>query len=290
MSDLPKCDIAIIGGTGVYEFEHLTELKTIEVDTPFGKPSGLTVGKLGDELVLFVARHGANHRMLPTEIPYKANIFACKMMGVKYLFTVSACGSLREDYVPGDLVMIDQFIDRTKNRDATFFGNGVVGHVEFGSPVCDKLHKIAGDAIVESLPNVKVHRTGTYVCMEGPAFSTRAESRMYQKWGGDIIGMTALTEAKLAREAEISYTSVGLVTDFDAWREGEHADVASIMKVVASNSANAQIFNKAVIHTLSKNKFDSPVHTCLDSALMTRGDKFPAELKEPLKVIFGRFY
>ena len=212
------------------------------------------------------------------------------MLGVKFLFTVSACGSLREDYSPGDLVMIDQFIDRTKTRDATFFGNGVVGHAAFGDPVCMKLHKLAGDAIAKSLPEVKVHRSGTYICMEGPAFSTRAESRMYQKWGGDIIGMTALTEAKLAREAEIAYSSVGLVTDFDAWREGEHADVASIMKVIASNSANAQIFNKAVIEALSANKFDSDAHTCLDSALMTRGDKFPADQKEPLKVIFGRFY
>eukprot|EP01063_Lacrimia_lanifica_P015380 TRINITY_DN22164_c0_g1_i1.p2 TRINITY_DN22164_c0_g1~~TRINITY_DN22164_c0_g1_i1.p2 ORF type:complete len:292 (+),score=135.37 TRINITY_DN22164_c0_g1_i1:70-945(+) len=291
MSTYPQCDIALVGGTGVYELEGMENIQDIVMDTPYGKCAHMFVGDFCGEKVVFYSRHGKGHKLLPSEIPFQANIYACRVLGVKYMFTVSACGSLRADYKPGDLVIIDQFIDRTKNRPATFFGNGVVGHVTFGHPVCQEFHSLVHETVKATLPDVAVHPKGTYVCMEGPAFSTQAESRMYRMWGGDIIGMTALTEAKLAREAEIAYSSVGLVTDFDAWKDDEpHAEVSEIMKVIAKNSANAQKFAKAVAEKLVKNKFKSDVHETLASGLMTRGDAVTDEMRKTMGPIFGKYW
>eukprot|EP01064_Diplonema_japonicum_P014564 TRINITY_DN2223_c0_g1_i1.p1 TRINITY_DN2223_c0_g1~~TRINITY_DN2223_c0_g1_i1.p1 ORF type:complete len:290 (+),score=98.08 TRINITY_DN2223_c0_g1_i1:50-919(+) len=287
---LPVCEVAVVGGTGVYTLEGLQDTKIVEIDTPFGKANNVKVGKLDGKNVVFMTRHGSGHSILPSEVNFRANVFACKKLGVKYMFTVSACGSLREDYKPGDLVAVDQFIDRTKARDATFFGNGILGHIGFGNPVCKKMQQIAINTIKKVLPDATVHEKGTYVCMEGPAFSTQAESRMYQKWGGDVIGMTALTEAKLAREAEIAYTCVGLVTDVDSWSDEDHADVASIMAVIKANSEKAQIFTCEVARAIVAENFESEAHSSLASGLMTRGDAVTDEMRERMGLIFGKYW
>ncbi|KAJ9450868.1 S-methyl-5prime-thioadenosine phosphorylase [Diplonema papillatum] len=289
MSDLPKCTIAIIGGTGVYSLDGLENVKDIDVDTPFGKPSLLKVGTIFGEQIAFVARHGTGHKFLPTEVPFRANIFALKMLGVRYAFAVSACGSLQEHIAPGELVLVDQFIDKTKYRKETFFGNGIAGHVEFGHPVCKKFMDLAEKVIGEALPETKLHVGGTYVCMEGPAFSTQAESRLHKSWGASVIGMTAATEAKLVREAEIAYCLIGLVTDFDAWKEGDHVDVASVFAILKANAGKAQIFTKAVAKAVHENKFDSAAHSCLASGLMTKPESVTEEQRKAFKPLFEKY-
>lgn len=281
----------VIGGTGVYKMEGVEVIEEVEMDTPFGKPSGaITIGKLHGMSCAFLARHGVGHSILPTEVPYKANIWALKKLGVKYLLSVSACGSLQEEYKPLDLVTVDQIIDRTKNRDATYFGKGLVGHVMFGDPTCDQMRKLVGEAIKTALPGVCVHDKGTYVTMEGPAFSTRAESNMYRLWGGQVIGMTAGTEAKLAREAEMAWALVGLVTDYDCWRvEEEAVSVDSVLAVLKKNGDNVQILVKEVIKQLQANQFVSPHHDSLKMSLLTAPDLVPQQIKEDLAPIIGRY-
>eukprot|EP00668_Euglena_longa_P041333 GGOE01054399.1.p1 GENE.GGOE01054399.1~~GGOE01054399.1.p1 ORF type:complete len:291 (-),score=60.19 GGOE01054399.1:153-1025(-) len=283
--------LGIIGGTGVYKVEGLQVIEELDIDTPFGKPSSkITIAALDGFRCAFVARHGTAHAVLPTEVPFKANIWALKKVGVKYLLSVSACGSLQEELKPRDLVLVDQFIDRTKNRDATFFGNGLVAHVMFGDPTCDKMRNLVHEAIQSSLPHITVHPKGTYVCMEGPAFSTRAESHMYRLWGGHVIGMTALTEAKLAREAEMASAVVGLVTDYDCWRvEEEAVSVDAVMQVLKQNGENVQVFVKEVIRKLKDNQFQSQHHDALKMSLVTHADKVPEKVKADLKPIIGRY-
>jgi 5'-methylthioadenosine phosphorylase len=214
---MEQVKIGIIGGSGLYQMPELTDVTEVEVETPFGKPSdAFIIGTLMGERVAFLPRHGRGHKLTPTELPFRANIYAMKLLGVDYILSVSAVGSLREDYAPTDFCIPDQFFDRTRARaeESTFFGNGIVGHITFAHPVCAELGDIL-EASCKTVEDLKVHRGGTYICMEGPAFSTLAESNVYRSWGMDIIGMTNLQEAKLAREAEIAYATVALVTDYD---------------------------------------------------------------------------
>eukprot|EP01059_Diplonema_ambulator_P004032 TRINITY_DN1372_c0_g1_i1.p1 TRINITY_DN1372_c0_g1~~TRINITY_DN1372_c0_g1_i1.p1 ORF type:complete len:291 (+),score=101.44 TRINITY_DN1372_c0_g1_i1:44-916(+) len=283
-------EVAIIGGTGVYTLEGLENAEAVQIDTPFGKCHNVKVGTLDGHKVAFMTRHGAGHSILPSEVNFRANVYAAKKIGVKYMFAVSACGALNKGFKPGDLVAVTDFIDRTKTREATFFGNGILGHIGFGRPVCMNLHKLAVQAIKEACPDATLHEKGTYVCMEGPAFSTQAESRMYQMWGGDVIGMTALTEAKLAREAEIAYMCIGLVTDIDSWSDDDHAEVSAIMAVIKANSAKAQAFTCAAAKLILKEKPQSDAHTSLASGLMTRGDAVTPEMKERMGLLFGKYW
>jgi 5'-methylthioadenosine phosphorylase len=297
-AELPKCEVGFIGGTGVYQMEGLEDLHEVKLRTPFGPPSLLNVGKLDGHNVAFIARHGEGHRYLPTEVPYKANIWALKKLGVKYIFAVSACGGLREDTVPGELLIVDQFIDRTMKRDATFFGRGVVGHLQFAEPIDKTFRELIATCAAKACPNTKTHPKGTYVCMEGPAFSTKAESLMHKNcFGADVIGMTALTEAKLAGEAEIAYGVVGLVTDFDAWHPGhDNVDAFSVIEVVKANAAQAQALVKEVLRAIIAAPFSSPYHTSLDIALMTRDSEdnkvahVSQKVRQDLEPILGRFF
>src|SRR3954470_23184937 len=233
-----KVTIGIIGGSGLYQMPELTNVEEINVDTPFGSPSdAFIVGTLEGERVAFLPRHGRGHRFTPTEVPFRANIYAMKSLGVERIVSASAVGSLQEQYAPLDMVIPDQFFDRTRARahESTFFGEGIVAHITFAHPVCKDL----GDVLEEScrVAEVNVHRGGTYICMEGPAFSTKAESNVYRSWGMDVIGMTNLQEAKLAREAEICYATLALVTDYDCWHE-EH-DAVSVDSIIANLMQNA---------------------------------------------------
>jgi 5'-methylthioadenosine phosphorylase len=205
-----QAEIGIIGGSGLYHMEALQNIEEVQIDTPFGSPSdALVLATLSGAKVAFLARHGRSHHLLPSEIPFRANIYAMKKLGVKYIISASAVGSLQEEVKPLDLVIPDQFIDRTKNRISTFFGEGIVAHIGFGDPVCSQLAKVLGDAIASlNFPDLNLHRQGTYLCMEGPAFSTKAESEVYRGWGATVIGMTNLPEAKLAKEAEIAYATL----------------------------------------------------------------------------------
>mmetsp|Transcript_8433 Transcript_8433/g.15875 ORF Transcript_8433/g.15875 Transcript_8433/m.15875 type:complete len:387 (+) Transcript_8433:75-1235(+) len=293
--DLPSCKVGFIGGTGVYNMDGLEDLRQVKLRTPHGSPSLLHVGTFNGHNVAFIARHGEGHRLLPTEVPYKANVWAMKKLGVKYIFAVSACGGLREETAPGNLVIIDQFIDRTQKRDATFMGRGVVGHIQFAEPICKPFRDLIADSIKKACPDVKCHPSGLYVCMEGPAFSTKAESLMHKSWGADVIGMTVLTEAKLAREAEIAYGVVGMVTDYDAWHPGhDSVDAQSVLHFLKANAATAQSLVKEVLREILEKEFQSPAHTALDLGLMTRdAEGKPAnvsqKMRQDLEPIMGRF-
>lgn len=280
--------LGVIGGSGLYDMEGLENRQSHRLSTPFGEPSGEYLsGNLGACPVVFLARHGAGHRLLPSEINYRANIHGFRQLGVRYLLSVSAVGSLREDIHPGDIVLPDQFIDRTRGRQATFFGEGAVAHVQFGDPVCPSMLELL-DRILQKL-GISHHRGGTYVAMEGPAFSTRAESELYRSWGADIIGMTSIPEAKLAREAEICYTTMALCTDYDCWHEVEQeVSVEAVLKVIKSNIATA----KQVITALA-GQFP-PQGSCgcqraLENTLLTNPECIPDQTKERLRLILGRF-
>src|SRR5215210_5678435 len=250
---MEQVKIGIIGGSGLYQMPELTDIKEEFVDTPFGKPSdAFIIGTLEGERVAFLPRHGRGHKLTPTELPFRANIYAMKMLGVDYILSVSAVGSLQEKYAPTDMVIPDQFFDRTRARaeESTFFGKGIVGHITFAHPVCSEL----GDILEESCKTVeslKVHRGVTYLCMEGPAFSTKAESNGYRSWGMDIIGMTNLQEAKLAREAEICYATLALVTDYDCWHEEHDAvSVETVVEYLNKNVRNAQLIMREAVKRL----------------------------------------
>ena len=215
---MPQAKIGVIGGTGLYDIEGLTDIEEVNIETPFGKPSdAITIGKLEGISVAFLPRHGRGHRISPTELPVRANIYALKSLGAEHIIAVSSAGSFKQAIKPGHLLIPDQLIDRTRNRVNSFFSDGIVVHIPFAEPFCPVLSQIVYQAAQEA--GASVHQGGTYVAMEGPAFSTRAESRLYRSWGADIIGMTALPEAKLAREAEICYAIIGCVTDYDSWQE-----------------------------------------------------------------------
>ena len=287
-----KADIGIIGGSGLYKMDALKDVEEVQVDTPFGAPSdALIVGTLEGTRVAFLARHGRNHHLMPSELPFRANIYAMKQLGVKYLISASAVGSLKEEAKPLDMVVPDQFIDRTKNRISTFFGEGIVAHIAFGDPVCGQLAGVLGDAIANlNLPDVNLHRGGTYVCMEGPAFSTKAESNLYRSWGATIIGMTNLPEAKLAREAEIAYATLALVTDYDCWHpDHDSVTVDMIIGNLQRNAVNAQKVIQETVRRLSENPFTSDAHSALKYAILTPLDKVPAATKDKLNLLLQKY-
>ena len=280
--------IGIIGGSGLYEMSGLTDVRELTVETPFGNPSDAIVhGRLGDTDLYFLPRHGRGHRLLPSELPFRANIWALKHLGVSRVIAVGAVGSLREEIAPGHLVVPDQFIDRTFDRTATFFGNGIVAHVAFGDPVCPVLSK----NVLESARRIgaTVHAGGTYVCMEGPQFSTRAESELYRSWGASIIGMTNLQEAKLAREAELCFATLALSTDYDCWKQDAHeVSIEEVLKVMGSNVALAKQVIHDVVPTLAATS-DCGCERALEFAIITDRAKIPARTKRDLAPIIGRY-
>jgi 5'-methylthioadenosine phosphorylase len=285
---MEKIEVGIIGGSGLYSMPGLTALREVAIETPFGAPSDpYMVGELDGRPVAFLARHGKGHRILPSELNFRANIWGMKKLGVEYILSVSAVGSLKEEHKPTDFVIPDQFIDRTFARVGTFFGDGVVAHVGFGDPVCSVVAK-AFAAGCESV-GVVGKLGGTYVCMEGPQFSTRAESNLYRSWGADVIGMTNLQEAKLAREAEMSYATLAMVTDYDCWREG-HDDVTveQVVAVIHQNSANAGRVVRAAVAALPTG-VASPFSEALKFAIMTDKSVIPAEAKEKLGLLIGKY-
>jgi len=284
--------IGVMGGSGLYKMEALKEVEELQIDTPFGSPSdALIVGRLDGTRIAFLARHGRNHSLLPSEVPYRANIYAMKSLGVEYLLSASAVGSLKAEAKPLDMVIPDQFIDRTKDRAATFFGEGLVAHITFGDPICPNLAAVLGDAIESlELPDITLHRGGTYLCMEGPAFSTKAESQLYRSWGATVIGMTNLTEAKLAREAEIAYASLSLVTDYDCWHpDHDSVTVEMIIQNLTKNAVNAQRVVQETVRRLVANPPHSVAHSALEYAIITPLDKAPAATKEKLALLLKKY-
>ena len=289
---MAEAKIGIIGGSGLYKMEALKDVEEVQVDTPYGAPSdALIVGMLEGTQVAFLARHGRHHHLLPSELPFRANIHAMKQLGVEYLISASAVGSLKQEVKPLDMVVPDQFIDRTKNRVSTFFGEGIVAHVAFADPVCNQLAGVLADAVASlELPDVTLHRGGTYVCMEGPAFSTKAESHLYRSWGATVIGMTNLPEAKLAREAEIAYATLALATDYDCWYP-EH-DSVTVEMVVANlqrNAINAQKVIQETVRRLKENPPESEAHSALKFAILTQLDKVPTATKEKLGLLLKKY-
>ena len=288
---MEKVNIGIIGGSGLYQMPELENVREIAVDTPFGKPSdAFIVGELDGVTVAFLPRHARGHKFTPSELPYRANIYAMKMLGVDYILSVSAVGSLQEKYAPTDFVIPDQFFDRTfaRAKESTFFGNGIVGHVTFAHPVCDEL----GDILEAACKNngVVTHRGGTYICMEGPAFSTKAESNVYRQWGMDIIGMTNLQEAKLAREAEMAYATLALVTDYDCWYEG-HDDVTAemVIETLGKNVRNAQLVLKDAVKRLAAKETPNQFEGATKNAIFTSPSSWPAETAKSLDAIIGKY-
>jgi 5'-methylthioadenosine phosphorylase len=280
--------IGIIGGSGLYDMAELTDREEKTLTTPFGDPSGpYVLATLRGKRVAFLARHGAGHRLTPTELNYRANIFGMKMLGVEWIVSASAVGSLQERYRPMDLVFPDQFIDRTRGRISTFFGNGIVAHVGFAHPLSTQLAELAADCATES--GARTHRGGTYVCMEGPQFSTLAESNLYRSWGADIIGMTNLQEAKLAREAEIAYATMAMVTDYDCWHpDHDSVTIDMIIGYLTANVKMAQEVIAKVVERLDVNRRD-PAHSALSSAILTHANTIPETLKRDLAPIIGKY-
>jgi len=289
---MAEATIGIIGGSGLYRMEALKDLREVDINTPFGKPSdAIILGTLDGTPVAFLARHGRNHSLMPSELPFRANIYAMKSLGVDYLISASAVGSLKAEAKPLDMVVPDQFIDRTKSRVSTFFGEGIVAHIAFGEPICPNLAAVLTEAIASlNLPDVTVHQGGTYVCMEGPAFSTKAESNLYRSWGATIIGMTNLPEAKLAREAEIAYATLALVTDYDCWHpDHDSVTVDMVIGNLTKNAVNAQRVIQATVRRLSQNPPPSEAHTALKYAILTPLDKAPAITKEKLGLLLKKY-
>ncbi|NET80963.1 MAG: S-methyl-5'-thioadenosine phosphorylase [Moorea sp. SIO1F2] len=287
-----KAQIGIIGGSGLYKMAALKDVQEVPIETPFGPPSdALMVGTLEGTTVAFLSRHGRNHHLMPSELPFRANIYAMKQLGVEYIISASAVGSLQEEVKPLDMLVPDQFIDRTKNRVSTFFGEGIVAHIGFGHPVCNQLAGILVDAIASlELPEVTVHNGGTYLCMEGPAFSTMAESNLYRSWGAKVIGMTNLPEAKLAREAEIAYATLALVTDYDCWHEDhDHVTVNMILDNLQRNAINAQKVIQETVRRLVDNPPVSKAHSALKHAIFTPLDQAPEATKEKLELILRKY-
>jgi 5'-methylthioadenosine phosphorylase len=280
--------IGVIGGSGLYDMTALTDREEQTIRTPFGEPSGpYVVGTLRGKRVAFLARHGAGHRILPSELNFRANIYGFKVLGVERLLSASAVGSLKEVYRPLDIVVPDQFFDRTKGRISTFFGRGLVGHVAFAHPVCRVLSGVAADS-AEAV-GATVHRGGTYLNMEGPQFSTLAESRLYQAWGMDVVGMTNLQEAKLAREAEICYATLALVTDYDCWHP-DH-DSVTVDLIVANLMQNAATAQRAIAEAVSRidGARTCECATALASALITTRELVPEQTKKDLAPIIGKY-
>lgn len=282
--------IGIIGGSGLYSMPGFTRQQEIALDTPFGAPSdAYLVGELAGKEVAFLARHGRGHRFSPSEVNYRANIYGMKKLGVEYVLSLSAVGSLKEEHRPLDFVIIDQFFDRTRGRQATFFGGGLVAHISFADPVCHSLGRVLYDACMEAQVTAKLG--GTYVCMEGPAFSTKAESNVYRSMGMDVIGMTNLTEAKLAREAELCYATVAMVTDYDCWHPHHDAvTVAEIIEHLTKNAENAARVVKAAVHRLPLEERKCGCGHALAHALLTDKKAVPAGTREKLELLVGKYF
>ncbi len=286
MSDVA---IGVIGGSGLYQMEGLAVLEERTIDTPFGAPSDpYVIGEVDGVRVAFLSRHGRGHRLMPTELNYRANIFGFKLLGAHTILSASAVGSMKEQYHPTDIVFPHQFIDRTRHRPDTFFGNGIVGHVAFADPICAGVSFLMGDAAREA--GAKVHMGGVYVCMEGPQFSTRAESNLYRSWGADVIGMTNLQEARLAREAEICYATMALVTDYDCWHE-EHDDVSVevVLGYLRANAAMAQQILRSSIGRAANRRRDCACVSALQYAIITDPAAVPPQLKQQLAPIIGKY-
>jgi len=284
-----QAEIAIIGGSGLYELAGLSDAREVRVETPFGEPSdAFLVGRIGDREVAFLARHGRGHDLLPGEVNYRANIFALKLLGVERILSASAVGSLREEIHVRDVVVIDQFIDRTRGRPSTFFGEGIVGHVAFGDPICPALR---GELCAQTREQgARAHDGGCYICIEGPAFSTRAESQLYRSWDADVIGMTNLQEAKLAREAEICYATLALVCDYDCWHE--HEDDVSVSSVLSSLAANSQLAASVVRETigaLPASREGCDCASALQHAIITPRHAISAESRARLAPLIGKY-
>ncbi|THB72156.1 MAG: S-methyl-5'-thioadenosine phosphorylase [Desulfobulbaceae bacterium] len=287
-TNLPSVDIGIIGGSGVYNIDGFAKSEEIDINTPFGKPSdSYIIGELNGITVAFLPRHARGHRLLPSELNYRANIYGFKALGVSHIIGISAVGSLREDRPPLDLVIPDQLIDRTRQRQSTFYGNGVVVHIPFAVPFCPDLSQL----LYNTASNVaeRVHLGGTLVTIEGPTFSTKAESMLYRQWNCDIIGMTTYQEAKLAREAEICYATISMVTDYDCWRESgdDEVTVETIIGYMKQNSANAQTIITRVLPEISQER-SCLCHNCLAGSIMTAPDQIPDETREKLSILIDK--
>jgi len=284
----PQAKIAVIGGSGLYEIEGLADIQEVNPDTPFGKPSdSIVIGTLNGVRVAFLPRHGRGHRIMPTEIPSRANIYALKMLGVEHVIAINSVGSFKLEVKPGDLLIPDQFIDRTSQRANTFFGGGIVAHIQFAEPVCSDLCRILYDSAKEA--GASVHPRGTYVVMEGPAFSTRAESRLHRSWGADVIGMTALPEAKLAREAEMCYAVIACATDYDSWHESK--EVVSVDMILKTLSQNIEVSRRIIKLAVGKigEKRECGCAEALKNAIVTDSKMIPVERKKELQAIIGKY-
>jgi 5'-methylthioadenosine phosphorylase len=290
---MPEAKLGVIGGSGLYEIEGLSDVKEVQVKTPFGDPSdAIVLGNLGKTRIAFLPRHGRGHRIMPTELPVRANIWALKSLGVEQIIAVNAVGSLQENIQPLDLVIPDQIIDRTKRRVTTFFGEGIVGHVTFADPFCpvlsQLLYKIASHTDLKDKVR-KVHPKGTYIAMEGPQFSTKAESNLYRSWGASVVGMTAIPEAKLAREAEICYASIACVTDYDCWHE-VHESV-TIEMVISNLRKTLEAAKKVIIKASTQlpKRSDCGCATALKDAIITSRELIPPKKKEELSLLIGKY-
>jgi 5'-methylthioadenosine phosphorylase len=285
---MAKSVVGVIGGSGLYQMQGLEKVREVEVKTPFGRPSEKFIkGMVGETEMVFLPRHGKGHRWLPTEVNFRANIFAMKKLGVERIVSVSAVGSLRQEIAPGDIVVPDQFIDRTTQRPSTFFGKGIVAHVSLADPFCKDLSEILATAATSE--GGKVHSRGTYLCMEGPQFSTRAESRLYRSWDADVIGMTNLQEAKLAREAEICFGTLALATDYDCWNQAAgDVEIENVLTVLRQNVALAQKTIRRAVTLLT----DSRTCACaasLKDAIITERSRIPKKIRLDLRPIIGKY-
>jgi len=285
---LQQAEIGIIGGSGLYTMPGLAEVHEMAVQTPFGNPSdALVLGTLEGCKVAFLARHGRGHRILPSELNFRANIYALKRLGVERIISVSAVGSLKEEHKPTDFIIPDQFIDRTYRRVSTFFGDGVVAHIAFADPICPEVAATIGMSCKQS--DVVGKMGGTYVCMEGPQFSTKAESNLYRSWGADVIGMTNLQEAKLAREAEICYATAAMVTDYDCWHPGHDAvTVDQVVKVLNTNSGNAAKVIRQAVALMPKNR-SCKCGSALEHAILTDPAKIPPATRQKLSLLVDKY-
>ena len=283
-----QAEIGIIGGSGLYQMPGFTDAHEVEQQTPFGDPSDAYIlGTLGGRQVAFLARHARGHKLLPSELNFRANIYGFKQLGVERIISVSAVGSLKDEHKPLDFVIPNQFFDRTRHRVDTFFGDGIVAHIAFGDPVCSEMTKVVRGAC--QTVGVTAKRGGTYICMEGPQFSTKAESNVYRSWGADVIGMTNLQEAKLAREAEICYVTIAMVTDYDCWHpHHDSVTVEQILSVLAKNAENAAKVVTATVSAMPKTR-SCKCGSALANAILTDPAKIPAATKEKLQLILGKY-
>ena len=285
---MAQATIAVIGGTGLYQIDGMSDVKELDLSTPFGKPSDcIVVGRLGEVGVAFLPRHGRGHRIMPGELPSRANIYALKSLGVEHIIAVCSVGSFKDELQPGHLVIPHQIIDRTQGRPSTFFGDGIVGHIPFADPFCPVLSQLLYKS-AEKLGAV-VHPKGVFVAMEGPAFSTCAESVLYKSWGADIIGMTVLPEAKLAREAEICYAVIGCVTDYDSWQEKREAvTVRAIMEILNENVGMAKSIVRMAVLGMPRQR-DCECSKALETAIVTSPERMPAAQREKVELLIGKY-